>query len=68
MKTTLLVARGHSQKDGVDESRTFSHIPSLSSTRLVVAATLELELDLLHFDAERAFEESKLDTEIYLRI
>jgi len=63
-----LVARGFSQREGVDYLETFSPCPSVSSIRLLTAVACELGLDLCHFDAEQAFVQSKLDEEVYLRM
>ena len=63
-----LVAKGFSQQEGVDYFDTFAPTPSTSSIRLVVAVAVENDLDLNHFDAEQAFVQSKLDTDIYLKM
>ena len=63
-----LVAKGFNQQEGVDYFDTFAPTPSTSSIRLVVAVAVENDLNLNHFDAEQAFVQSKLDTDIYLRM
>ena len=61
-----LVARGFSQREGVDYLETFSPCPCVPSIRLLTAIACELGLDLCHFDAEQAFVQSTLDEEVYL--
>ena len=63
-----LVARGFSQREGVDYLETFSPCPCVPSIRLLTAIACELGLDLCHFDAEQAFVQSTLDEEVYLRL
>ena len=63
-----LVAKGFSQQEGVDYFDTFAPTPSTSSIRFVVAVAIENDLNLNHFDAEQPFVQSKLDTDIYLRM
>ena len=63
-----LVARGFSQREGIDYFDTFSPCPSAASIRLLAAIACELDLVLCHFDAEQAFVQSELDEEIYLRL
>ena len=63
-----LVARGFSQREGIDYLETFSPCPCVPSIRLLTAIACELGLDLCHFDAEQAFVQSKLDEDVYLRM
>ena len=63
-----LVARGFTQREGVDYLETFSPCPSVPSIRLLTAIACELDLDLCHFDAEQAFVQSTLDEDVYLRL
>ena len=63
-----LVARGFSQREGIDYLETFSPCPCLPSIRLLAAIACELGWDLCHFDAEQAFVQSKLDEDVYLRM
>ena len=63
-----LVARGFSQREGIDYLETFSPCPRVPSIRLLTAIACELGLDLCHFDAEQAFVQSKLDEDVYLRM
>ena len=63
-----LVARGFTQVPGVDYDETFSPTPQASSVRLLITIALREKLDLLHFDAERAFVQSKLNEELYMKL
>ena len=63
-----LVARGFGQREGIDFFDTFSPCPSVMSIRLLAALACELDLDLCHFDAEKAFVQSDLDEVVYIRL
>ena len=63
-----LVARVFSHREGIDYLETFSPCPSVPSIRLLTAIACKLGLDLCHFDAEKAFVQSKLDEDVYLRM
>ena len=63
-----LVARGFSQREGIDYLETFSPRPCVPSIRLLTVIACKLRLDLCHFDAEQAFVQSKLDEDVYLRM
>ena len=63
-----LVARGFSQREGVDFFETYSPCPSVPSIRLLTAVARELGLDLCHFDAEQAFVQSELEEDLYIRL
>ena len=62
-----LVARGFSQQEGVDFFETYSPCPSVPCIRLLTAIACEMGLDLCHLDAERAFVQSELDEDLYIR-
>ena len=61
-----LVARGFSQREGIDFFETFSPCRSAASIRLLVAIACEFGWDLCHFDAEQAFVQSKLDEVVFI--
>lgn len=63
-----MVAKGFSQIPGVDFDGTYAPTPAASSIRLLVATSLENDLDLFHLDAEQAFVQSDVDTETFMRI
>lgn len=61
-----LVARGFSQKAGIDYHETFSPVARLDSIRLILSIVAKEDLDLIHFDVATAFLYGKLDEEIYM--
>ena len=63
-----LVARGFFQPEGVDYLEMFSPCPCVPSICLLTAIACELGLDRYHSDAEKAFVQSKLDEDVYLRM
>ena len=63
-----LVARGFSQREGIDFLETFSPCPSVASIRLLAAIACEIGWGLCHFDAEQAFVQSKLDELVFIRL
>ena len=50
-----LVPKGYAQRKGVDFFGTKSPCLLIASIRLLAVIACELDLDLRHFDAERAF-------------
>lgn len=63
-----LVARGFSQREGVDFFETYSPCPSVTSIRLLAAIACDLDWDFVHFDATQAFVQSPLEEDIYIRL
>ena len=63
-----LVARGFSQREGIDYFETFAPTPAAGCIRLLAATACELDLDLCHFDAEQAFVQSNLEEDVFLRL
>ena len=63
-----LVARGFSQREGIDYLESFPPCPCVPSIYLLTANACKLRLDLCHFDAEEAFVQSELDEDVYLRM
>ena len=63
-----LVAKVFSQIPGVDYQETFAPTPAASSIKLLVATAVDLDLGLFHLDAEQAFVQSELDTDIFMRL
>ena len=63
-----LVARGFTQREGIDFFETFSPCPSVASIRLLAAIACEFGWDVCHFDAEQAFVQSKLDELVFFRL
>ena len=63
-----MVAMGYSQVEEVDYLETFAPTVSATSDRLVAAMAYKLDWDLRHLDVDQAFIQSKMDTDIYLRL
>ena len=63
-----LVSRGFKQREGVDFGETFAPTVSSSCVRFLSATACECDLDLYHFDVDRAFVQSDLEEDVFLRL
>lgn len=63
-----LVARGFSQRPGVDYYETFAPTPAASCIRMMAAIACELQLDLCHFDVQQAFVQAELQELVLMRM
>lgn len=61
-----LVAKGFTQRYGVDYCETFSPVIRFANLRLLLAVTAELNLEADHLDVETAFLNGDIDEEIYM--
>jgi hypothetical protein len=61
-----LVAKGYSQKYGVDYNETFSPVVSYPALRLLIALSVELDLNITHLDVTAAFLNGDLKESIYI--
>lgn len=61
-----LVAKGFTQRYGIDYTETFSPVIRFSNLRLLLAITAELDLEADHLDVETAFLNGEIDQEIYM--
>lgn len=50
-----LVAKGYSQSYGIDYFETFSPVARLSTMRMLIALSVQLDLNIDHFDVTTAF-------------
>ncbi len=62
-----LVARGFTQREGVDYSETFAPVVRHSTLRLLIALTIELGLKITHLDVKAAFLNGYLEENVYMR-
>ena len=62
-----LVTRGFKQREGIGLGETFVPTVSSSFVRFFSAIACELDLDVCHLDVGRAFVQSKLDEDVFLR-
>ena len=61
-----LVARGFSQKEGIDYTETFAPVVKYKSVRLVLAIACERNMHIHQMDVCTAFLHGKLEEEIYM--
>lgn len=62
-----LVAKGFTQKEGVDFHETFSPVLRYSTLRLLFALAAKLDLDISHLDVTTAFLNGFLDETVYMK-
>ena len=60
------MAKGYTQKEGVDYEETFSLVVRFASVRLILAIIANLNLELYQMDVKTAFLNGELDEEIYM--
>ena len=60
------MAKGYTQKEGVDYEEIFSPIMRIASVRLILAIIANLNLELYQMDVKTAFLNGELDEEIYM--
>ena len=61
-----MVAKGYTQRDGIDFVETFSPIAKFTSIRMLAALTAYYNLELHQMDVKTAFLNGHLDEEIYM--
>lgn len=63
-----LVAKGFTQKHGIDYTETFSPVVRHTTLRLLFALSVKLGLDVNHLDVKTAFLNGDLEETIYMRM
>ena len=63
-----LVARGFSQRPGVDCNEIFAPTPAAACIRMMAAIACEIQLDLCHFDVQQAFVQAELQELVLMRM
>lgn len=63
-----LVARGFTQLEGIDFLDTFSHVPKLTTVKLILALGAINGWSLSHFDINNAFLYGDLEEDIYMTL
>ncbi|GKC59833.1 transposable element [Tanacetum coccineum] len=61
-----LVAKGYTQKEGIDYNEVFSLVVKHSSIRILLALVAQLDLELVQMDVKTAFLHGDLEDEIYM--
>ena len=61
-----LVARGFTQKPGIDFYETFSLVASLETIRIIITVAAQKKWKISQLDVKSAFLNGKLDEEIYV--
>lgn len=63
-----LVAKGFSQKPGIDYDETFSPVVRHSTLRLLLALSVNLDLEITHLDVTTAFLNGILEEDVYMNL
>lgn len=61
-----LIARGFSQREGIDYNETFNHVARFDTIRAVLSVAANENLKMAQFDVKTAFLNGILDEEIYM--
>jgi hypothetical protein len=60
------VARGFSQKEGVDYEENFSPMTRYTSIRIVISLTLVMKWKIHHMDVKKTFLNGVIEEEVYI--
>jgi hypothetical protein len=61
-----LVAKGFSQKEGIDYNETYAPVVRYESIRMVISIAMAKNLEILHLDVKTAFLHGDLKEELYM--
>ena len=62
-----MVAKGFTQKEGIDYTETFSPVSSKDSFRIIMALTAHFDLEHYHVDVKTAFQNGDLCETVYMK-
>ena len=61
-----MVAKGFSQKEGIDYNETYAPVVRYESIRMVISIATAKNLEILHLDVKTAFLHGDLKEELYM--
>ena len=61
-----LVAKGFTQREGIDYNETFSSVSYKDSSRIIMALVAHYDLELHQMDVKTAFLNGDLDDNVYM--
>jgi hypothetical protein len=62
-----LVAKGFQQREGIDYNLTFAPVLKYKSLRIILALTVQLDLELVQMDVVTAFLNADIKEEVYMK-
>lgn len=62
-----LVAKGYTQKEGIDYNQTFAPVVRHSTLRFLIALAVQFDLKIIHLDVKTAFLNGALKEDVYMQ-